>query len=53
MNNNLNTRLTLYRRAMSLATEMLRRNIISAEEYAKIDTIMAKKYGVSSSTIFR
>lgn len=38
---------------MSLANEMLTKNVISQEEYAVIDTIMTKKYGVTSSTIFR
>lgn len=42
-----------YRMAVSLAKSMLKRGIITAEEYAEIDTIMAKKYGVSSCTIFR
>ncbi len=42
-----------YRLAMSLAKSMLKQGIITAEEYAEIDTIMAKKYGVSSCTIFR
>ena len=42
-----------YRMAMSMAKEMLRRGLISEEEYGIIDTIMTKKYGVTSSTIFR
>lgn len=42
-----------YRTAMSLAKGMLSREIISEEEYRKIDKIMTKKYGVSSSTIYR
>ena len=42
-----------YRTVMSLAKSMLNQGIITAEEYAEIDTIMAKKYGLSSCTIFR
>ena len=53
MNEDLRSRIMRYRAAMSLAAEMLQNGLISEEEYAKIDTIMAKKYGVSSSTIFR
>ena len=53
MNEDLRVRLTRYRIAMSLAAEMLEKGIISEQEYAKIDTIMAKKHGVSLSTIFR
>ena len=32
---------------------MLERGLISADDYAKIDTKMAEKYGLKSSTIFR
>ena len=46
-------RVMAYRTAMSLAKEMLNRGIICQEEYAVIDTIMAKKYGLSSCTIWR
>ena len=42
-----------YRRAMAMARGMLHQGIITEKEYAKIDTIMTKKYGLSSSTIFR
>lgn len=42
-----------YRMAVSLAKSMLKQGIITAEEYAEIDTIMAKKYSVSLCTIFR
>ncbi len=41
-----------YRLAMSLAKSMLTQGIISESDYAIIDTIMTKKYGVSSYTIF-
>lgn len=46
-------RLGSYRMAMSLAKGMLSRGIINEKEYRKIDKIMAKKYGISSFTIFR
>lgn len=42
-----------YRRAMLLAKSMKVRGIISEEEYDKIDTIMAEKYGISLVSIFR
>ena len=38
---------------MSLAASMLRQGIISESEYAEIDTIMTKKYGLSLDKIFR
>ena len=41
-----------YRLAMSMARTMLHRGIITQEEYAKIDTIMAKNAGLSLGTIF-
>lgn len=53
MDNELIMQIANYRAAMSLANEMLENGIISAEQYAKIDTIMTKKYGLSSCTIFR
>lgn len=53
MDKDLQSRIERYRAAMSLANEMLLKNVISPEEYAVIDTIMTKKYGVTSSTIFR
>ena len=53
LDKDLQYRIERYRAAMSLANEMLTKNVISQEEYAVIDTIMTKKYGVTSSTIFR
>ena len=41
-----------YRMAMSMAKEMLRRGLISEEEYGIIDTIMTKRHLETSSTIF-
>ena len=46
-------RLTAYQTAMSLARNMLRQGIISEDDYRKIDTIVDKKHGVSSCSIFR
>lgn len=53
MDNDLRNCVERYRVAMAVAQEMLIKNVISTEEYAVIDTIMTKKYGVTSSTIFR
>ena len=46
-------RLTAYQTAMTLARNMLQQGIIGEDDYRKIDTIIAKKYGVSSCSIFR
>ena len=46
-------RLFAYQLAMALARSMRSKGLISAKEYAKIDTIMAEKYGISSCSIFR
>jgi len=53
MTNDFFQRLASYKAAMSLAKGMLHQGIISAKEYAEIDTIMAKKYGLSLVSIFR
>lgn len=42
-----------YQIAMTIARSMLSEGIISEAEYHKIDTMMTKKYGLSSCTIFR
>ena len=42
-----------YQITMSMVRNMLSDGIISEEEYDKIDTIMTKKYGVSSFSIYR
>lgn len=52
MNKEMFKRLLDYRTAMAVVTNLLHKGIITEEEYAKIDTIMTKKYGVNSSTIF-
>lgn len=46
-------RLIAYQTAMALARSMRSKGIFSDKEYAKIDTIIAKKYGISSGSIFR
>ncbi len=42
-----------YKAAMNLAKGMLHQGIITESEYAEIDTIMTKKYGLSLDSIFR
>lgn len=42
-----------YQRVMSWVHSLLSQSLITKAEYAKIDTMMAKKYGVSSCSIFR
>ena len=49
----LQDRVERYQLAMSMARTMLSRGIISEEKYHEIDTIMASKHGLSSSTIYR
>lgn len=44
-------RLFAYQMAMALARSMRSKGLISAKEYAKIDTIIANKYGISSCSI--
>lgn len=46
-------RIAAYRLAMSMAKAMLQRGIISDKEYTVIDRLMAEKYGISLSSIFR
>ena len=46
-------RLFSYQTVIALARSMRSKGLISAREYAKIDTIIAKKYGISSRSIFR
>lgn len=42
-----------YRIAMSTVSLLYRKGIVSEKEYVTIDTIMAKKYGLSLDSIFR
>lgn len=53
MTEQLTRKVAAYRTAMSIIKEMLQKGLISADDYAKIDTKMAEKYGLKSSTIFR
>lgn len=53
MNKEMYERIIDYRTAMAVVTTMLENGIITMEEYDKIDTIMTKKYGVNSYTIFK
>lgn len=49
----LKRRVASYQLAMSFARGLLEKGIITREEYRKIDTIMTKRHGLSSSSIFR
>lgn len=42
-----------YLASMLQAKKMLSAGILNAEDYAKIDTIIAKKYGISSCSLYR
>jgi len=42
-----------YQVAMSTARRLVSLGIISEEEYREIDTIMAKKHGLSLDSIYR
>ena len=53
MNNDYLTRVFNYKTFMSIVGDMLKQGIISKDEYVKIDTIMLKKYGISSCSIYR
>ena len=41
-----------YKNAMMMAEMLLNDQVITREEYNKIDTIMTQKFAISSSTIF-
>lgn len=53
MDSSLNEKVIGYRRAMAMFKAMLSEGVITPEEYAIIDTMMVKKYGLSSCSIFR
>lgn len=42
-----------YKRTMLIANNLLIHGIISAEDYRKIDKIIADKYGINSCSIYR
>ena len=44
--------LTSYKASMKQAKTMLETGLISAEDYSKIDTKLAQKYGINSCSIF-
>jgi len=42
-----------YKTMMALARQMRSRNIINADDYIKIEALMAEKYGLSETSIIR
>ena len=52
MTKQLYDKVVAYRISMSVIKNMLKSNIISADEYSEIDTIIARENGLSSCTIF-
>ncbi|MGN0477532.1 MAG: SHOCT domain-containing protein [Ruminococcus sp.] len=52
MTNELYEKVVAYRITMSVIKSMLKSNIITADEYSEIDTIIARENGLSSCTIF-
>ena len=46
-------RLFGFQLSMAMARKMLTEHLITPQEYADIDTILTKKHGISSSSIFR
>ena len=46
-------KLESYLASMLQAKRMLAMGILTPEDYAKIDTIIAKKYGISSCSLYR
>ncbi|MBS7298117.1 MAG: hypothetical protein KIG65_03440 [Eubacteriales bacterium] len=43
---------TSYKASMKQAQIMLERGLISADDYAKIDTKLAQKYGLNSCSVY-
>lgn len=52
MKNETVNKLFRYQTVMAWVRSLLEKSVITKAEYAKIDTIMARKYGVSSCNIF-
>ena len=52
MTKELYDKVVVYRISMSVIKSMLKSNIITAQEYSEIDTIIARENGLSSCTIF-
>ena len=42
-----------YLASMMQAKKMLSQGVISSDDYIKIDTIIAEKYGISSCSLYR
>ena len=53
MSDDLRSRVQDFRTAMSVVCEMLRSGIITEEDYAEIESIIAENTGLSSCTIYR
>lgn len=53
MNDAYRAKLEGYLVAMLQAKRMLSMEILTPEDYAKIDTMMAEKYGISSCSLYR
>lgn len=53
MSNVYRTKLESYLASMLQAKRMLSMGVLTLEDYAKIDTIIAKKYGISSCSLYR
>lgn len=43
----------LYKTTMTTVKTMLKQGLISSDDYTIIDTIIAEKYGLNSSVIYR
>jgi hypothetical protein len=52
MNNGLNKEVKEYRTAIAVAKEMLKKRIISQDDYAVICTVLTEEFGLKTSTIF-
>ena len=47
------SKLESYLASMIQAKKMLSQGVISSDDYIKIDTIIAEKYGISSCSLYR
>lgn len=52
MTKELYDKVVAYRVSMSVIKSMLKSNIITAQEYSEIDTIISRENGLSSCSIF-
>ena len=53
MNDAYRAKLESYLASILQAKKMLSQGILTQEDYAKIDAIIAKKYGISSCSLYR